>query len=120
MRGFLDIADPTDPHAHPASSTTILFTAAPQFVLKSGNVIPTTWFFFLKIALAALTSVARLTGCHQAKRKVTGLIPSQGTCPGCGFGLLDGVRVRGNRSMFSSPRCFSPFLPPSLPLKINK
>ena len=34
----------------------------------------------------ALASVAQWVGCHPTKQGgVTGLIPSQGTCPGCGF-----------------------------------
>ena len=34
----------------------------------------------------ALTCVAQLIGHSPTKRKVTGLIPSQGTCLGCGSG----------------------------------
>ena len=33
-----------------------------------------------------LTSVAQLVGHHPVNWKVAGLIPSQGTCLGCGFG----------------------------------
>ena len=34
----------------------------------------------------ALTSVAQLVGCHSARHKVAGSIPSQGTCLGWGSG----------------------------------
>ena len=50
----------------------------------------------------ALTSVAQWAGCHPAKRKVTNLIPSQGTCLSCGFHPLARHHGRGNQSMFLS------------------
>ena len=49
------------------------------------------------IGVLALTRVAQLAGCHSAKRKVTGLIPGQGTCLGCGFGPQLEWHTRGNR-----------------------
>ena len=38
----------------------------------------------------ALTSVAQLVVCRPAKQKVSGLIPNQGICLGCGFGSWPG------------------------------
>ena len=62
--------------------------------------------------IPALTSVAQLVEHHPAKRKVTGLIPVQGTC---GHPLsLVGACVKGNQSMFL------PSLSPSLPLTLKK
>ena len=50
----------------------------------------------------ALTSVAQVVGRHPAEWKVTGLIPGQGTCPGCGFDPQLGYVQEGNQSMFLS------------------
>ena len=41
-----------------------------------------------------LTNVAQLAGCHPAKQKVIGLIPSQGTCLGFSFGPSRGAQER--------------------------
>ena len=49
--------------------------------------------------------MARVVGCHPTNRKVTGSIPGQGTCLGCGSPV--GVPERGNQLMF-----LSLFLPP--------
>ena len=67
------------------------------------------------IGVLALTRVARLAGCHSAKRKVTGLIPGQGTCLGCGFGPQLEWHTRGNRLTRHSP-----FLSPSLSHSLRK
>ena len=49
---------------------------------------------------------------HPVDQKVMGLIPSQGTCLGCGFGpWLGRIWQATNRSFFLSP---SPYLPLSL------
>ena len=58
---------------------TVLITIALQYSLKSGSVMHPALFFFLKIALAALPGEAQLVGCCPAKRKVSSLIPDQGT-----------------------------------------
>ena len=53
---------------------------------------------------------------HPVDQKVMGLIPSQGTCLGCGFGpWLGRIWQATNRSFFLSP---SPYLPLSLRSKI--
>ena len=58
---------------------------------------------------ATLARAVRLVGVSSCNRKVAGLIPSQGTYPGCGFGhwsgrlrLLVRAHVGGNQSMFLS------------------
>ena len=56
----------------------------------------------------ALTSVAHLVGHHPAKQKVSGAMPSQGMCLGCGFGPWSGHVQKTTNG------CFSPSLPPSL------
>ena len=54
-------------------------------------------------------------------KKVTGLIPSQGTCLGCGPSPQLGHMQEATNQYFSH-RCFSPSISPILPLslKINK
>ena len=64
----------------------------------------------------ALTSVAQLVGHHPEKQGVMGLIPSQGTCLGCGPGPQLGVYERQPHIDVSLPLCF--FLSPLL--KRNK
>ena len=74
------------------------------------------------MCISALAGVTQWIECQPANPKVAGLIPSLGTCLGCGPGPQLG-RVRGNRSINVSLalHCFSPSLSPSLPLsKINK
>ena len=69
-----------------------------------------------KTPRCSLAGMAQLVWPCPAKRKVTGLIPSQGTCLGGRFSPPTfGVQARGNRSTFLS---LSPFL--SLCLKISK
>ena len=64
---------------------------------------------FAKIVQGALASVAQLVGHPPTKRKVTGLIPGQGTClhgaPGPHLGLVQEA----------TDGCFSPSLSPYLP-----
>ena len=68
----------------------------------------------------ALTGVAQLAGASSVNQKTVGLIPSQATCLGCGFGPWLGAHARGNRSMCLSHINVSPPLyPPFLSLKIN-
>ena len=47
----------------------------------------------------ALTSVAQLAGHYHAERKVTGSIPSQGTCLDCGLGPGHGPWGRSSTSI---------------------
>ena len=44
----------------------------------------------IKIVNTAMTGVAQWVGDHSTKQKVTGLIPSQGTCLGCEPGPQSG------------------------------
>ena len=55
-------------------------------------------------------------------QKVAGLIPSQGTCLGCGPGPQVWVYERQPMDVSLTLLCFSPSLSPSLPLslKLNK
>ena len=62
-----------------------------------------------KITLT-LTRVAQLVDHRSVKPKVAGLIPSQGTCLGCGFNPWSGHMRE------AIDRCFSSTLAPSLPL----
>ena len=43
-------------------------------------------YYMVKRKLGTLTSMVQLVACHPTKQKVMGLIPSQGTCLGCGLG----------------------------------
>ena len=73
----------------------------------------------LKINLP-LAGVAQWIGCRPANRRVTGSIPSQGTCQGCGPGQVPGVGggpTRGNHTLMFLSLSFS--LPSPLS-KINK
>ena len=65
----------------------------------------------------ALAGVAQWIECQPVNQKVTGLIPGQGTCLGCGPGPPQGVHER-QPIVSLTHRCFSPSLP--LFLKINK
>ena len=64
--------------------------------------------FGVRFGMTSLAAVAQWTECWPVNQRVTGSIPSQGTCLACGPGPQLGV-------------CFSPSLSPSLslPLKIN-
>ena len=68
---------------------------------------------------STLAGVAQWIEHRPANQRVTGWIPSQGTCLGCGLGQVSSRgHARGNH-----PLSFSPSLSPSLPLclkKINK
>ena len=44
--------------------------------------------------VAALAGVAQWTRCWPVNQRLAGLIPSQGTCLGCGPGPQDGVHKR--------------------------
>ena len=59
----------------------------------------------------ALTGVVRLVGHRTAKQKVTGSIPGQGTCLGCGSGPWSRCVCAGQH--------FSLSLSPSLPLSLK-
>ena len=48
-----------------------------------------------------LAGVAQLVGILLQSKKVTGSIPSQGICQGCGFGPRSGC-MKGNQSLFRS------------------
>ena len=69
-----------------------------------------------------LTGVAQLVGHHPSKRKVTGSIPCQGTCLGCGFGPRSGhIGEASDSDFFLTPLFLSlPFSLPLISLKIKK
>ena len=54
----------------------------------------------------ALAGVAQEAGCHPTNRKVTGSIPSQGTCLHCGFGLRSVHEQEATNSYFSLTSMF--------------
>ena len=66
----------------------------------------------LKVRRHALAGVAQWTECQLANQRVTGSIPSQGTCLGCGPGPQWGVRERQPHIDVSRPLFLLPF--PSL------
>ena len=68
-------------------------------IVKLGSLAP--YLFLWKMASGALAGVAQLVGYHPTNQKVTGSIPGQGKCLGCGFGPQSG-RVRE-----ATDRCFS-------------
>ena len=70
--------------------------------------------FTLKV-VSALAGVAQWVECWPVEQRVAGLIPSQGTCLGCGPGPQLGVCERQPHTDVSFPL----FLP-SPSLKINK
>ena len=83
------------------------------------------WFGVLEVqwkSSVALTGVAQWVGCCPTKLKVAGLIPSQGTCLGCGPGPLLEVCTRQLVDVSLAHQCFAPSVSPSFPLtlKINK
>ena len=87
-------------------------------IWRTGLVHSPSWCY--KNRSAALTYVAQLIGHHPAKQKVTGLIPSQGTCLGCrfnlpGWGAYERQPINVSLSCFLSPSFFLPY-----PLSINK
>ena len=49
---------------------------------RNGKVIP----LYLRNSLGALAGVVQWTECRPTSQRVAGLIPSQGTCLGCGPG----------------------------------
>ena len=70
----------------------------------------------------ALTDVAQCIECRPANRKVTGSIPSEGTCLGYRPGPQLGPCERKPIEVSLAHQCFPPCLSPSLPLslKLNK
>ena len=67
-------------------------------------------------AVSALAGAAQWIEHQPANQNITGLIPSQGTCLGCGPGAQQGARERHPHIDVSLPL----FLPPFPSLKINK
>ena len=63
--------------------------------------------------------MAQWVECQPANHKVSGLIPGQGTYPGCGSGPHLRVRERQPMGVSLTHRCFSPFLSPSVPLSLK-
>ena len=63
---------------------------------------------FIKNLYFALVGAAQWTECRPANQRVTGLIPSQGTCLGCGPGPQWG-RARGNHTVMFLSLSFSLF-----------
>ena len=66
----------------------------------------------LEMQLTALAGVAEWIECQPVNQRVTGLIPSQGTCLGCGPGPQLGVYNRQPHVNVSLPLFLPPF--PSL------
>ena len=66
--------------------------------------------------------IAQLIGHHPAKQKVTGSIPSQDICLGCGLVPDLGMCERQQINVSLTHRCFSPVLSPCFPLflRVNK
>ena len=65
----------------------------------------------------ALAGVTQWIECRPANRKGTGLIPGQGTCPGCGPGSQLGTRGRQLHIGIFLPLFLPPF--PSLQNEIK-
>ena len=59
--------------------------------------------------LTALAAVAQWTERWPVNQRVAGLIPSQGTCLGCGLGLQLGVCERQPHTNVSLPLLLPPF-----------
>ena len=72
--------------------------------------------FEVKESKGALVGVAQWIGHQTVKQRITSLIPSQGTCLGCGPGPQWGAHERRPHIKVSLPF----FLPPFPPIKINK
>ena len=70
-----------------------------------------------KERVPALTAVAQLVGHCPENRKVTSLIPSQGTCLGCGFGPQLGRVQEATNQCFSLTVMFLYLSFPSPPSK---
>ena len=66
-----------------------------------------------------LTGVAQSVGRQPSQRKVTVLIPSQGTCPGCGPVPSRGECERQPMDVSLTHGCFPLSLSPSLPLSLK-
>ena len=67
-----------------------------------------------KNCAGALAGVAQVVGHHPAKQKVSGLIPTQGTCLGCRFGPQSGQVQEATNQCFPLTLMFlSPFSLPS-------
>ena len=81
------------------------------------------WCFYLlfnvSIRTLALTGVAQWIECQPARQKLAGLIPSQGTCLGCGPDPQLGAWERQLIYVSLTHRCFSPSLSLSLPLSLK-
>ena len=68
-----------------------------------------------------MAGAAQWTECRPVNQKVTGFIPSQGTCLGCRPEPQLEVRRRQLMDVSFAHQCISPSLSPSLPLsQINK
>ena len=67
----------------------------------------------------ALTSVAQLVGHCPTTQRVTGLIPEQGTCLGCGPSPQSGCTCETQPIEVSLTHCKSMFLSLSSPLSKN-
>ena len=79
--------------------------------------------YSFKQYISTLVGVAQWNESWPVDGKVTGLIPSQGTCLGCGPGPQSGACERQPHTDVSlTHQCFSPSLSPSFPLslKINQ
>ena len=89
-----------------------------EVIPKAANLF-LTWLN--KIYSHALAGVPKLVGVSLMDWKAMGLIPGQGTYPGCGLNPRLGHVWEGNQSMFLShidiSLSFSPALPPSLTKK---
>ena len=75
--------------------------------------------YIIQMIGLALTGVAQLVGLCAAEQKVASLIPSQGTCLGCGFGPWLGHIQGADNQSFSLTLIFL-FLSSSLPCPLSK
>ena len=71
------------------SNLSALSTLILHIILPQARAAASPCRNIVRIRKSALTGVAQLVGRHPAKRKVTGLIPCQGTWVGCGFGAQE-------------------------------
>ena len=72
------------------------------------------------ILISTLAGVAQWIECQPVNQKVTGLIPSQGTCLGFRPGPHLGAHERQPIDVSLTHLCFSPSLSPSLPFSLNR
>ena len=72
----------------------------------------------MKYSRIALAGVAQWVECQPVNQKVTGLIPSQSSCLGCGPGIWLGAYERQLIDVYLAHRCLSHSF--SLPSPLSK